>query len=69
MSYVLSLGLSAVGLLLLLGVLMVTYRALRRFRVVQEHVRNDVDERSGLLRARAAGLRVAFAERRRRSIC
>lgn len=68
MPYVLSLGLLVLGLLLLLGVALTVYRALRRFEAGRMRVRSDVGERSGLLKARVAGLRVALDERRYRSI-
>ena len=64
--YVLSLVLLGAALVLL-GVLLVrAYAVLRRFKSVQREVAADIADRSGLVKARLAGLRVAFAERRRR---
>lgn len=64
----LSIGLPVLGLVLLIGALSVPYRALRRFRTVRAQALEDVGERSGLLKARMAGLRVALDERRHRPI-
>ncbi|SFQ55628.1 hypothetical protein SAMN05421810_109188 [Amycolatopsis arida] len=63
MWYVLSIVLVAFGLVVLGAVAARAVRALRRFdaaaRLVAERTRDD----AGLLRARAAGLRVAMARR------
>jgi hypothetical protein len=61
--YVLSLVLLAVGLLLLALLLVGAYRALRRVRAAQRQVVSDIRDRTGLLTARAAGVRVAITER------
>ncbi|GAA0514353.1 hypothetical protein GCM10011581_36470 [Saccharopolyspora subtropica] len=66
MPYVWSLVLLAVGLVLLALLLVRVVRGLRRFRSVQRQVVDDLNDRSGLVKARVAGLKVAFAERRRR---
>jgi hypothetical protein len=64
--YVLSLVLLAVGLILLVAFLVQAVRRLLRFRSLQQQVARDLGDRSGLVQARVAGLRVAFAERFRR---
>ncbi|GAA4846008.1 bacteriophage holin [Saccharopolyspora rosea] len=66
MPYVLSLVLAALGLVVLLVVAVRVLRELRRLRSVQREVATDITDRAGLLKARVAGLKVAFAERRRR---
>lgn len=68
MPYVLSLVLLGVGLLLLLVLLIRTIRVLGRVRALQKRVASDVGDRTGLLKARSAGLRVALSERRRGSV-
>lgn len=52
------------GVLLLLVLLIRFFTLLRRVKAVQREVTNDVSNRSGLLKARIAGLQVALAERR-----
>ncbi|MBE9373544.1 bacteriophage holin [Saccharopolyspora sp. HNM0983] len=64
-AYVPSLVLLTAALVLLALLLVRVYREVRRFQGVQQRVVRDVGDRSGLLKARVAGLRVAFAERRR----
>lgn len=54
-----------VGVLLLLALLIRFFVLLRRVRAVQREVTADVSNRSGLLKARVAGLHVALAERRK----
>ncbi|GAA2807071.1 bacteriophage holin [Saccharopolyspora taberi] len=68
MPYVLSLVLLGLGLLLLLFLVIRMFAALRRFRAMQRRVVEDLDDRSGLLKARMAGVRVALAERRHGSV-
>lgn len=64
MPYVWSLVLLGAGVLLLLVLLIRFFTLLRRVKKVQRDVVNDVSNRSGLLKARIAGLQVALAERR-----
>lgn len=66
MPYVWSLVLLVLGLILLAALLLRMSRELRRFKSVQRRVAHDLDDRSGLVKARVAGLKVAFAERRNR---
>ncbi|MEV0083540.1 bacteriophage holin [Saccharopolyspora sp. NPDC003752] len=66
MPYVWSLVLLVVGLVLLALLLVRLFRELRRFKAVQRQVFHDIDDRSGLVKARVAGLKVAFAQRRNR---
>lgn len=68
MPYVSSLVLLGLGVLLLALLLIKMYRALRRFRAVQKQVTADINDRSGLVKARMAGVRVAVGERRRRAV-
>jgi hypothetical protein len=63
-----SIVLLALGLLLLVLFLIRMYRTVRRFRAVEKHVAADLKDRSGLVKARMAGIRVGIAERRHRSI-
>ncbi|MEU6131429.1 bacteriophage holin [Saccharopolyspora sp. NPDC047091] len=65
MPYVWSLVLFVVGVLLLLALLIRFFVLLRRVRAVQREVTEDVANRSGLLKARVAGLQVVLAERRK----
>jgi hypothetical protein len=53
------------GLILLVAVLVRTRRVLRVFRQTASMVATNTQDRTGLIRARSAGLRVAFAQRRR----
>lgn len=67
MSYVPSLVLVVAGLVLLVALLMKTRRVLRAFRQTASMVATNTQDRAGLIRARTAGLRVAFTQRRRRT--
>lgn len=53
------------GLVLLVLLLVRVLREISRFKSVQRQVAHDLADRSGLVKARMAGLKVAFAERRR----
>lgn len=64
MPYVWSLVLFVAGVLLLLVFLIRFFTLLRRVKKVQREVVGDISNRSGLLKARIAGLQVALAERR-----
>lgn len=63
MPYVVSILVLVLGVLLLVACVLGVLRALRRFHSAQVEVAGHVQDRVGLLKARAAGLRVAFAER------
>ncbi|TNC25445.1 bacteriophage holin [Amycolatopsis alkalitolerans] len=65
MSYLPSILLAAAGLVLLGVLLFVVVRGLRRFRSALTMVVTSTNDRAGLLRARSAGLRVAFRQLRR----
>ncbi|GAA4618086.1 bacteriophage holin [Saccharopolyspora hordei] len=65
MPYVWSLVLLGAGLVLLVVLLVRLLREVKRFQSVQRQVAHDLADRSGLVKARAAGLGVALAERRR----
>ena len=52
------------GVVLLLAFLIRLFGALRRTRAVQLRVVSDMADRTGMLKARVAGLRVAVSERR-----
>lgn len=56
----------AAGLLLLVVLLVRTTRVLRGFRQTASMVAANTQDRAGLIRARSAALRVAFAQRRRK---
>lgn len=64
MPYIWSLVLLVLGVVLLLAFLIRLFGALRRARAVQRRVVSDLEDRTGMLKARAAGLRVAVSERR-----
>lgn len=64
MSYLPSILLAAVGVLALVAVLIRTFRVLRRFRRTSSMVTTSITDRTGLLTARSAGLRVAIKQRR-----
>ncbi|KAA5832045.1 bacteriophage holin [Saccharopolyspora hirsuta] len=66
MPYVWSLVLLGAGLVLLVLLLVRVLREVGRFKSVQRQVAHDLADRSGLVKARVAGLKVAFSERRRR---
>ncbi|HKS45631.1 MAG TPA: bacteriophage holin [Amycolatopsis sp.] len=66
MSYLPSIALAVLGLGVL-GVLAVRMaRGLRRFRSTLSMVVTNTNDRTGLIRARAAGVRVAIDQRRRK---
>lgn len=65
MSYLPSIVLAVVGVLVLVVVLIRTFGVLRRFRRASSMVTASVSDRTGLVKARTAGLRVAFERRRR----
>ncbi|GAB3293017.1 bacteriophage holin [Parasphingorhabdus pacifica] len=65
MPYVSSLVLLGIGLLLLVLLLIKTLRTLNLFRTVQKRAVVDFNDRSGMLKARMAGIRVAVDEWRR----
>ncbi len=65
MSYVPSLVLVVAGLIVLVALLVKTVRVLRAFKQTASMVATNTQDRAGLIRARAAGLRVAFTQRRR----
>ncbi|HVV14787.1 bacteriophage holin [Amycolatopsis sp.] len=64
MSYLPSIVLAAAGLLILAALLFRLFRLLRRFRSTMSMVLTDYNDRAGLVRARAAGVRYALAQRR-----
>ncbi|KEI44915.1 bacteriophage holin [Saccharopolyspora rectivirgula] len=66
MPYVLSLVLVAVALAGLVVLAVRAGKAVRELRSAQQQAVAQIKDRAGLLKARSAGLRVAFAERRRR---
>ncbi|GAB3146134.1 bacteriophage holin [Amycolatopsis sp. NPDC004378] len=66
MPYLPTIVLAAAGLLLLVVVLVRTAKVLRAFKQTASMVAANTQDRAGLLRARSAALRVAFAERRRK---
>lgn len=65
MSYLPSVVLAAVGVIVLGVVLIRTFGVLRRFKRTSSMVTASVADRTGLLKARSAGLRVAIGQRRR----
>jgi hypothetical protein len=56
----------AIGLLLLVLLLVRTVKVLRGFKQTASMVATNTQDRAGLIRARSAALRVAFAQRRRK---
>jgi len=60
-----SLVLVVAGLIVLVALLVKTVRVLRAFKQTASMVATNTQDRAGLIRARAAGLRVAFTQRRR----
>ncbi|MEU7790529.1 bacteriophage holin [Amycolatopsis sp. NPDC049159] len=66
MPYLPTVVLAAIGLLLLVVLLVRTVKVLRAFRRTASMVAENTQDRTGLIRARSAALRVAFAERRRK---
>ncbi|WP_410670012.1 bacteriophage holin [Amycolatopsis sp. cmx-4-68] len=65
MPYLPTVVLAAIGLLLLLVLLVRTVKVLRAFKQTASMVATNTQDRAGLVRARTAALRVAFADRRR----
>jgi hypothetical protein len=63
-SYLPTVVLLAAGLLVLIVLLVRTLRVLRGFRRTMSMVATNTQDRTGLLRARSAALRVAVAQRR-----
>ncbi|MGW4207329.1 bacteriophage holin [Lentzea sp. NPDC004789] len=55
----------AFGLIVLVAIVVRTVRSLRRFASTSTLVRDSVGDEVGLLKARSAALKVAFAQRRR----
>ncbi|NBH09550.1 bacteriophage holin [Amycolatopsis sp. SID8362] len=66
MPYLPTVVLAAIGLLLLIVLLVRTVKVLRAFQRTASMVAENTQDRAGLLRARSAALRVAFAQRRRK---
>lgn len=66
MPYLPTVALVAIGLLLLVVLLVRTVKVLRGFKQTASMVATNTQDRAGLIRARSAALRVAFAERRRK---
>ncbi|MBB4683599.1 bacteriophage holin [Amycolatopsis jiangsuensis] len=64
MPYLPTVVLLAAGLLLLVMLLVRTFRVLRRLRHTVSMVNTVTQDRTGLLRARSAALRLAVAQRR-----
>ncbi len=60
-----TLALIAIGLIVLVAISVRVIRSLRRFARTRTLVRDRVGDRVGLLKARTAALKVAFAQRRR----
>lgn len=65
MPYLPTIVLVAIGVLLLALLLVRTAKVLRAFRQTASMVATNTQDRAGLIRARSAALRVAFAQRRR----
>ncbi|MEV6644867.1 bacteriophage holin [Amycolatopsis sp. NPDC051371] len=66
MPYLPTVVLVAIGLLLLVVLVVRTAKVLRGFKQTASMVATNTQDRAGLVRARSAALRVAFAERRRK---
>ena len=66
MPYLPTVVLVAIGLLLLVLLLVRTVKVLRGFQRTASMVATNTQDRAGLVRARSAALRVAFAQRRRK---
>jgi C4-dicarboxylate transporter len=64
-SYLPAIVLAVLGLVLLLVLLVRTSKVLRVFNQTASMVATNTQDRAGLIRARSAALRVAFAQRRR----
>ena len=67
MQYLWSVGLLVIGLVLLIPVVLGASRSASRLRGAREAASEDLRERTGLLKARVAGIRVAVAEWRHRA--
>ncbi len=67
MPYLPTAVLLVLGLALLVVLLVRTAKVLRAFRRTTSMVATNTQDRAGLVRARAAGLRVAFAQRRHKA--
>ncbi|MET8758540.1 bacteriophage holin [Lentzea sp. NPDC004782] len=65
MPYTPTLALIALGLIVLVAIGLRVIRSLRRFAAARTLVGDRVGDGVGLLKARSAALKVAFAERRR----
>lgn len=65
MPYTPTLALIALGLIVLVAIGVRVIRSLRRFAAARTLVGDRVGDGVGLLKARSAALKVAFAERRR----
>lgn len=63
--FVWTLVLLAAGLVLLVFLLIRTLLEVRRFQRVQRSAAHDLADRSGMVKARVAGLKVAISQRRR----
>lgn len=63
--FVWTLVLLAAGLVLLVFLLVRTLLEVRRFQRVQRSAAHDLADRSGMVKARVAGLKVAISQRRR----
>lgn len=66
MPYLPTVVLVAIGLLLLVVLVVRTAKVLRGFKQTASMVATNTQDRAGLIRARSAALRVAFAQRRRK---
>ncbi|WP_410617482.1 bacteriophage holin [Amycolatopsis sp. lyj-109] len=64
MPYLPTAVLIAIGLAVLVVLLVRTVKVLRAFRQTASMVATNTQDRAGLVRARSAALRVAFAQRR-----
>ncbi|KDN19581.1 bacteriophage holin [Amycolatopsis rifamycinica] len=65
MPYLPTAALIVLGLAVLVVLLVRTVKVLRAFRQTASMVATNTQDRAGLVRARSAALRVAFAQRRR----
>ena len=63
--FVWTLVLLAAGLVLLVFLLIRTLLEVRRFQRVQRSAAHDLADRSGMVKARVAGLKLAISQRRR----
>ncbi|GHF92017.1 MULTISPECIES: bacteriophage holin [Amycolatopsis] len=67
MPYLPTAALLVLGLVVLVVLLVRTVKVLRAFRQTTSMVVTNTQDRAGLVRARAAGLRVAFGQRHRKA--